>query len=377
MVQREVGRAVRRRRPARRPYGAVSVKVAYWATARHRRRTCRRRCSCPGPTSSRRWSRSSAATAARRRDPTLLFPLVRTGVRPAAQDAAPLARRASSTPEQFAAAGVAPDGAARGARRRRLGAASPTRSPRDVTPTSTSARPAKLTLTLRITGVPRRRLPPDRRRDGDASTSPTSLTIDPRRRRRRRSTAVRRRRADRRRATSSPRRCALVGRRPRVHDRQADPPRRRARRRFGRRRRGAALGRRRPIRGRVAALGADVPFCLVGGRARVRGIGEIVEPLAARRARRHAVVPPLHVSTPAVYRAWDELGGPTGVGPQRPRAGGDRGRAASWRGGATASATLSGERRCSPAAAPRGSCHGRARRRPRRACATRALTMVV
>ena len=27
------------------------------------------------------------------------------------------------------------------------------------------------------------------------------------------------------------------------------------------------------------------------------------------------VVPPLHVSTPAVYRAWDELGGPTAVGP--------------------------------------------------------------
>ena len=33
--------------------------------------------------------------------------------------------------------------------------------------------PAKLTLTLRITGVRRRRLPPDRRRDGRASTSPT------------------------------------------------------------------------------------------------------------------------------------------------------------------------------------------------------------
>ena len=25
-------------------------------------------------------------------------------------------------------------------------------------------------------------------------------------------------------------------------------------------------------------------------------------------------MPPLHVSTPAVYRAWDELGGPTGDG---------------------------------------------------------------
>ena len=27
------------------------------------------------------------------------------------------------------------------------------------------------------------------------------------------------------------------------------------------------------------------------------------------------VVPPVHVSTPAVYRAWDDLGGPTGDGP--------------------------------------------------------------
>ena len=29
----------------------------------------------------------------------------------------------------------------------------------------------------------------------------------------------------------------------------------------------------------AAELGADVPFCLLGGRARVRGIGEVVEPL--------------------------------------------------------------------------------------------------
>ena len=27
------------------------------------------------------------------------------------------------------------------------------------------------------------------------------------------------------------------------------------------------------------------------------------------------VVPPLAISTPAVYRAWDDLGGPTGAGP--------------------------------------------------------------
>ncbi len=62
----------------------------------------------------------------------------------------------------------------------------------------------------------------------------------------------------------------------------------------------------------AAALGADVPFCLLGGRARVRGIGEIVEPVAARPATYTLVIPPLTVSTPAAYRAWDELGGPHG-----------------------------------------------------------------
>lgn len=65
----------------------------------------------------------------------------------------------------------------------------------------------------------------------------------------------------------------------------------------------------------AARLGADIAFCLVGGRARVRGIGEIVEPLAPTPLDVTLVVPPLAVSTPAAYRAWDELGGPTAVGP--------------------------------------------------------------
>jgi 4-diphosphocytidyl-2-C-methyl-D-erythritol kinase len=62
-------------------------------------------------------------------------------------------------------------------------------------------------------------------------------------------------------------------------------------------------------------LGADVPFCVVGGRARVTGIGETVLPLPFEElAGRHytLLTPPLHVSTAAVYRAWDELGGPAG-----------------------------------------------------------------
>lgn len=60
----------------------------------------------------------------------------------------------------------------------------------------------------------------------------------------------------------------------------------------------------------AASIGADVPFCVRGGRARVRGIGEIVEPLAEEPGLVTLVVPPLTVSTPLAYRAWDDLGGP-------------------------------------------------------------------
>ena len=64
----------------------------------------------------------------------------------------------------------------------------------------------------------------------------------------------------------------------------------------------------------AARLGADVPFCLLGGRARVTGIGEVLEPLAVVAKTFTLVTPPFGCSTPAVYRAWDDLGGPTGVG---------------------------------------------------------------
>jgi len=59
--------------------------------------------------------------------------------------------------------------------------------------------------------------------------------------------------------------------------------------------------------GAAARIGADVPFCMVGGRARVRGIGEIVEPLPFVPRDVTLVVPPFGASTPAVYRAWDVL----------------------------------------------------------------------
>lgn len=65
----------------------------------------------------------------------------------------------------------------------------------------------------------------------------------------------------------------------------------------------------------AARLGADVPFCLVGGRARVSGIGEVVESLPPRPLWVALVTPPFGVSTPAVYAAWDRLGGPSAQGP--------------------------------------------------------------
>jgi len=60
----------------------------------------------------------------------------------------------------------------------------------------------------------------------------------------------------------------------------------------------------------AARLGADVPFCLVGGRARVRGVGEQVDPLPFEGVEGHSytlLTPPFGVSTVHVYRAWDQL----------------------------------------------------------------------
>ena len=69
----------------------------------------------------------------------------------------------------------------------------------------------------------------------------------------------------------------------------------------------------------AAGLGSDVPFCLAGGgRARVSGVGEVLQPLPFAEVAGQAytlVVPPFGVPTGAVYAAWDALGGPTGLGP--------------------------------------------------------------
>jgi len=59
-----------------------------------------------------------------------------------------------------------------------------------------------------------------------------------------------------------------------------------------------------------AGLGSDVPFCVRGGAAHMRGRGERVEAATVPRLHVLVAVPPFAIATPAVYRAWDELGGP-------------------------------------------------------------------
>lgn len=55
-----------------------------------------------------------------------------------------------------------------------------------------------------------------------------------------------------------------------------------------------------------AKLGADVPFCIMGGTAVCRGIGEIITPIQRRRDYILAVVKPnFSCSTPVAYKAYD------------------------------------------------------------------------
>ena len=65
----------------------------------------------------------------------------------------------------------------------------------------------------------------------------------------------------------------------------------------------------------AARLGADVPFCVVGGRARVTGIGDVVEPLPFEPRTFTLLLPPFGTVTRGVYRVWDHLGGPTATEP--------------------------------------------------------------
>jgi 4-diphosphocytidyl-2-C-methyl-D-erythritol kinase len=57
----------------------------------------------------------------------------------------------------------------------------------------------------------------------------------------------------------------------------------------------------------AARLGADVPFCVLGGRALVEGIGERVTPLPFETRSFLLLIPPFGVNTRQVYAAWDRL----------------------------------------------------------------------
>lgn len=70
-----------------------------------------------------------------------------------------------------------------------------------------------------------------------------------------------------------------------------------------------------------AQLGSDVPVCLHGGMTHMTGRGEHVEPLPWSGPFGVVIaVPSFGMSTPAVYRAWDELGGPQSTREVRPSA---------------------------------------------------------
>ncbi len=63
----------------------------------------------------------------------------------------------------------------------------------------------------------------------------------------------------------------------------------------------------------AAGIGADVAFCVAGTPARVAGIGDQLMPSdVASSSTLTLVTPAIHCSTPAVYAAWDQLGGPVG-----------------------------------------------------------------
>ena len=62
----------------------------------------------------------------------------------------------------------------------------------------------------------------------------------------------------------------------------------------------------------AAQIGADVPFCINGGRALVSGIGENIKKMSYKKQDFTLLIPPFSCSTKAVYEHWDNLGGPKG-----------------------------------------------------------------
>ena len=67
--------------------------------------------------------------------------------------------------------------------------------------------------------------------------------------------------------------------------------------------------------GEALSLGGDVPFCQVGGRAQVEGVGERVNPLPFEARRVTLVLLGFGVNTRDCYEAYDELAA-SGVRPE-------------------------------------------------------------
>lgn len=64
-------------------------------------------------------------------------------------------------------------------------------------------------------------------------------------------------------------------------------------------------------------VGSDVPFCVLGGTARVRGRGELLEPIALSTVQHYAVCkPPFGISTPRLFALSDRC--PTALHPDMP-----------------------------------------------------------
>jgi 4-diphosphocytidyl-2-C-methyl-D-erythritol kinase len=57
----------------------------------------------------------------------------------------------------------------------------------------------------------------------------------------------------------------------------------------------------------AVTLGGDVPFCQLGGRALVEGVGERLSTLPYEERNLTLIVPDFGVSTAACYRAYDEM----------------------------------------------------------------------
>ena len=311
MVQREV--AERLCAPAGTPaYGAVSVKVAYWATARIVA-TVPASVFVPRPKVESALADIRRRPApGRRRGARAVVPAGAHGVRSTTQDAAAIAGRCRRR-RGVRRGGHRRDTAPGRARHRRVGRARPPRGWRRRECHRCGRRTREAHPEPAHHRCAQRRLPPDRCRDGHgrvARHGDHRSVIDRTDRRR----AVRRGRAARR---LEPRRQGAASRRS--HGR-ASTSTRRCHMAAGS---AAALPTPRPsCAGPVTPTSAAPRSSAPTSPSASSAAGPACAASASWSSRCRSqpldltlVVPPLSVSTPPVYRTWDALGGPTADGP--------------------------------------------------------------